>query len=183
MSSTVENNLEPVARPHWLRVVLIGRRPKATLQRVVVLAAVCFVTFKFILLPVRVDGISMEPTYHNNAINGVYRLAYKFHEPRRGDIVGVRFSDPGAFAAPSQMLMKRIIALPGETISFHNGVAFIDGHRLSEPYLKYSCDWEDGPFTCGPNQFYIVGDNRSMAVSQHTHGRVERERIVGKILL
>ena len=54
---------------------------------------------------------------------------------------------------------------------------------LDEPYLKNPCDWEHEAFTCGPDQYYVVGDNRSMPFEFHTQGRVERDHIVGKVLL
>ena len=107
-------------------------------------------------------------------------VTFKFilcHEPQRGDIVSVRL------AGRSLMFMKRIIGLPGETISFHQGKVFINGQPLAEPYLKFSCAWEAGPFVCGTDEFYVVGDNRSMAFTEHTQGRAERERIVGKLFL
>jgi signal peptidase I len=168
---------------HWLRILAIGRRPRATAVRIVVLAAACFVTFRFILLPVRIEGISMEPTFRDGQFNLVNRLAFLFHEPQRGDIVSIRFSNPGTFSAPSEMLMKRIIGLPGETVSFHAGHAYINGTLLKEPYVKFPCDWEHAPIVCGPAQYYVVGDNRSMPFPAHTQGRAARDRIVGKALL
>ena len=171
------------SRPHWLRVVLIGRRPRATLVRIAVLVAACFAIFKFMLLPIRIEGISMLPTYHDHQVNCINRLAYLRHEPRRGDIVSVRYSDPGRLAYPSVMLMKRIIGLPGETVAFHNGRAFINGQPLDEPYVKFSCDWETAPFPCSSTQYFIVGDNRSMPFYFHTKGRIERDHIVGKLFL
>ena len=164
-------------RPHWLRVLAVGRRPKATLVRIAVLVVTCFVTFKFILLPIRVEGISMQPTYHTGEIDCVNRLAYLRHEPQRGDVVSVRL------AGTSVMYLKRIIGLPGETVAFHGGRAFINGQPLDEPYVKFRCDWEHEPIQCGPDQYYVVGDNRSMPFELHTQGRADRDRIIGKILL
>jgi signal peptidase I len=174
-NTAVQSAIEP--RPHWLRVLAIGRRPKATLVRIVVLAVTCFITFKFILLPIRIEGISMLPTYHNGQVNCINRLAYRSHEPQRGDIVSVRL------AGTSIMYMKRIIGLPGETVSFHAGRACINGQPLNEPYLKFHCDWEMEPVLCGPTQYYVVGDNRSMPIDLHTKGRAERDHIVGKLFL
>jgi signal peptidase I len=174
---------KPGPQAGWVQLVLIGRRPKATLLRILVLVAVCAVTFKFVLLPIRVEGISMEPTYHNHRVDCVNRLAYRWRQPQRGDVVAIRFSKPGALSNPSEMLMKRIVALPGESISFHNGHIYINGELLDEPYLKNPCDWEHEAFTCGPDQYYVVGDNRSMPFEFHTQGRVERDHIVGKVLL
>ena len=183
MTSVTEPSPSPAARPHWLRVVLVGRRPRHTLIRILVLAAVSFVTFKFALLPVRVTGISMEPTCHNHAVNFINRLAYLGHAPRRGDIIGIWMAEGDSLSTPSEMLMKRIIALPGETVSFHNGVTYVNHAPLRELYLKFSCDWEAGPFVCSPNEYYVVGDNRSMPFTLHTQGRAERERVIGKLLL
>ena len=164
-------------RPHWLRVLVVGRRPKVTLVRIAVLAVTCFVTFKFILLPIQIDGISMQPTYHTGQVNCINRLAYLRHEPQRGDIISVRL------AGTSVMYMKRIIGLPGETVSFQSGHALINGQPLAEPYVKSSCDWEHEPIPCGPDQYYVVGDNRSMPFELHEQGRAERNRIVGKLFL
>jgi signal peptidase I len=163
--------------------MLIGRRPKTTLLRILLLLALCGFTFKFILLPIQVDGISMEPTYHDRHVNCVNLLAYHWHEPQRGDVVTIRFAQPQPLSAPRQMLMKRIIGLPGETVAFHNGHVYINGELLPEPYLKNECNWEHAPIVCGPNQYYVVGDNRSMPFENHTQGRAQRDHIVGKVLL
>jgi signal peptidase I len=171
------------ARPGWLQVLVIGRKPRNTLWRIVALVAVCVITFKFILLPIRVVGISMEPTFLNHQVHCINRLAYRWHEPQRGDIVAIRFAPPAAFSTPSEMLLKRIIALPGETVAFHDGHAYINGQLLDEPYVKYPCDWEHEPIPCGPDQYFVVGDNRSMPYELHEKGRATRERIFGKLLL
>ena len=70
-----------------------------------------------------------------------------------------------------------------ETVSFAGGKTFINGKFLDEPYLKFNCDWEAEPIQCSANEFYVVGDNRSMPFTFHTQGRAERERIVGKLFL
>jgi signal peptidase I len=170
-------------KPGWLQVILIGRRPRNTLLRILLLVIVCAVTFKYVLLPIRVEGISMEPTYHDRRIDCVNQLAYLWHKPQRGDVVAIRFSDPGDFSTPKAMLMKRIIALPGETVSFHGGHVYINGELLDEPYVKFPCDWEHDPIQCGPDQYYVVGDNRSMPFELHMQGRADRDRIIGKVLL
>lgn len=172
--ANVSNNSGWVAQ---LWILFIGRRPKYTLIRVVVLVVTCFVVFKFILLPIRIEGISMLPTYHDRQLNCVNRLAYLRHEPRRSDIVSIRL------AGPSVLFMKRIIGLPGETVSFQDGHAFINGQLLHEPYVKLPCDWQSEPVQCGPTQYYVVGDNRSMPFAGHTQGRAKRDHIVGKLLL
>ena len=164
--------------PLWLLRVLIGRNPRRTLVRVVVLAAVSFIVFKLVLVPVRVDGGSMLPTYKDNGINFVNRLAYLFHEPRRGDVVAI-----GLRAGEHVMYMKRIVGLPGESVSFRSGRIFVNGKPLNEPYVKFPCLWEHEPEQDGPDQYYVVGDNRDMPWADHVHGRAERNYIVGKVVL
>ncbi len=168
---------------HWLRIAVIGRNPKVTLVRAVILTAVCVVVFKLILLPIRVDGISMLPAYKDKSVHFINRLAYAWNEPRRGDVAGIRFEGTNVFyRPPGVMYMKRIVGLPGETVAFTNGQLLINGTALDEPYVKGPCDWNAPPVTVGPNQYYFVGDNRSMPREYHDHGKAAKEKIVGKVL-
>jgi signal peptidase I len=160
----------------WLRRLVIGRRPELTLLRSAVLVLVCLVVFRFVLLPIHVQGISMMPTYRERGVNFVNRLAYAFCAPRRGDVVAIRM------AGEHVMYLKRIIALPGETLAFHEGRAVINGQVLKEPYVHYPCDWESQPQVIGPDEYFVVGDNRSMEWAAHEKGKATRERLVGKVL-
>ena len=146
-------------------------------MRIVVLAVSCIVVFKFILLHIRIEGISMLPTYQDGSTHFVNRLAYLWHEPQRGDVVSIRL------AGTHVMYMKRIIGLPGETVAFANGQVLINGETLDEPYEKLHCDWNLPPEKLGPNEYFVVGDNRSMPPENHEHGKARRDRIVGKLLL
>ena len=177
---TAQDKTAPTSRsrfPRWLRIVLIGRNPKITLVRIIVLVVTCVVVFRYVLLCVRTEGISMSPTYRDHSVHLVNRLAYLRHEPQRGDVVSIRL------AGPHVMYMKRIIGLPGETVAFVNGRVLIDGEVLDEPYEKLQCDWNLPPEKLGPNEYFVVGDNRSMHPDEHTFGRVSRDRIVAKLLL
>jgi signal peptidase I len=172
------SDVEPAPSPSWIQTVLIGRNPKRTAIRIVILVALCLIVFnRFVLVPIRVEGLSMMPTYQDHRINFVNRLAYDFHKPQRGDVVAIRTS------GISIMYMKRVIGLPGETVTFHEGHAYIDGELLNEPYVKTRCDWELPPRQLGPDEYFLVGDNRSMPASDHTMGVAPRQRIVGKVLL
>ena len=178
------STLPPSPRwPHWVRIVLFGRNWKFTLARLVVLVVACFVIFRFVLLPVRVEGISMLPTYQNGSVNFVNRLAYPWHGPQRGDVVGIRLSDP-SIMWPSVMYLKRVIGLPGETVAFVNGTVLINGKPLAESYEKnQDCDWNLPLVKLGPSQYFVVGDNRSMPSQYHEFGRVPRDHIIGKAVL
>ena len=169
---------EAVQSPSLVQRVLIGRNPKRTLVRIVILVVVSTVLFKFVLQPIRVEGGSMLPTYQDRGIHLVNRLAYIYHQPRRGDVVAIR-----TFAGEHVMYMKRIIGLPGETVEFHRGRLYINSQPTNEPYVKFRCDWNHEPEPVGPDQYYVVGDNRAMPWDDHVKGRPTRDLIVGKVIL
>lgn len=177
--NTMETGATAARLPGWLRIALIGRHPKRTLIRATVLAVFCFVffklfVFKVLVLPVRIEGNSMFPTYHDRGINFVNRLAYRHIAPQRGDVVGIRM------AGPSIMLMKRIVGMPGETIAFEHGRLVINREQIPEPYLKHHSPAPYlEPVTLGPNEYYVIGDNRMNS----DRGRIDRDRIMGKIVL
>jgi len=178
--------------PRWVRVVVMGRNPKKTLVRIAVLIVTSFIVFKFILLHIQIEGISMLPTYPDQSKHFVNRFAYLWHGPQRGDVVGIRFSTnapAGIHQAanwlkpPHAMLLKRIVGLPGETVAFADGRVLINGEVLDEPYEKTPCDWNRPPVKLGPDEYFVVGDNRTMPWEDHTFGRAQRSQIVGKALL
>ena len=157
----------------WLKRILFGKSPKHTFIRGSILAISCFITFKFVLLPVKIEGKSMEPTYRNGGFNFVNTLRYYFHEPHRGDIVGIKM------AGKKVMLLKRVVGLPGERLSFKDGVLIINGEPILEEYIKESCDWNMAEVEVGSDEFFVVGDNRMMPIEFHVYGRVSRSKIVG----
>jgi signal peptidase I len=170
---------EPPPAPSWWRVVAFGRKPRATALRSAVwlgvglgLVFLCTVVAR----PVRVSGISMEPTYHNGSFNFINRAAYWWGEPRRGDVVGY------AFTGQHAMLLKRIIGLPGETIQLRGGRVFINGEELDEPYLVHRVRWNTKPVTLKEDEYYLIGDNRGMPQENHDFGRGNRGKIIGKAL-
>jgi signal peptidase I len=81
------------------------------------------------------------------------------------------------------MYMKRIIGLPGETVAFVGGRVLINGEVLDEPYEKSPCDWNLLPVKLGPDEYFVVGDNRTMPSENHVFGKAGRDRIVGKAIL
>lgn len=162
----------------WWRTILIGRHPRRTLIRIGVIVVTFILLRAFVVVPIRVTGPSMLPTYKGGTVNFVNRLAYLRHEPQRGDVVAIRL------AGESVMFMKRVIGLPGETIDFANGRLRINGRFLDESYVKFKCNWDFVPdrSRLGDDEYYVVGDNRSMPHADHTQGAAKRERIVGKVL-
>lgn len=173
----MSTNVEEAPKAGLIRRVLIGRRPTRTLARILIWILIIVCVRTYVLLPIRVEGVSMLPTYKEDGINFVNCLAYSLKPPQRGDIVAIRY------AGRSVMLCKRIVGLPGEIIAFHHGHIEINGEVLDEPYVKKPCNWEHAPERLGPNEYYVVGDNRSMDFDQHMQGIAMRDKIVGRILL
>lgn len=166
----------PARGPHPF---LLGRNPRWTLLRALVLVVAVAVVFKFLLLPIRVSGHSMEPNFRDGRINVVNRRAYDDgHTPRRGDVVAIRTSGTHV------MFLKRVIALPGEQAAILQGQVLINGQPLEEPYLNrpvYPWNWR--PRVLGADEYLVIGDNRAMKQELHEFGVVRRERIVGRALL
>ncbi|MCL5096381.1 MAG: signal peptidase I [Candidatus Omnitrophica bacterium] len=170
----------PAARPAWWVRMLIGRSPRRTLLRLCVWVGLTLVLFRVIFVPVRVEGISMLPTYRDGSINLVYRWAYKWSPPKRGDVVAVKLA--GAETA-NVMFLKRIIGLPGERIAIKSGVVFINGKPLAEPYLRFPrAPWNVPEKRIKPRHYYVIGDNRQMPSGLHIFGETKDFKIVGKVL-
>jgi signal peptidase I len=159
-----------------MKSLLFGPNPRRTAVRVVVLVVCAVVVFGGILLPVRLSGISMQPTYTGGTLNFANRLAFVWRQPSRGDVVAIRM------AGRRVMLVKRIVGLPGERVEIHMGVVMINGQPLVEPTVVYKAPWNVSPVTLGADEYFVIGDNRAMAVQNHDFGRATRERIVGKLL-
>lgn len=150
---------------------------------VVVLAVVLYLGITLFIQPVHVEGLSMWPTLDdgNYLISG--KIDYRLHAPQRGDIIILRPPTNN-----STDFIKRIIALPGEKLLIRGGTVYIDGHRLhEESYLPeawtVSVDWPCGGCdarTMGPDQYFVMGDNRNRSQDSRFFGPVSRDRIDAK---
>src|ERR1700694_2080058 len=106
--------------------ILFGSNPRATLMRIAAIIAGAAILFGLVLLPVRMQGISMLPTYADGKINFANRLAYVFHAPARGDVVAIRM------AGPRVVYVKRIVGLPRESAAIVMGTVLIGGPRPAQ---------------------------------------------------
>ena len=159
--------------------VIIGRRPKRTLLRVAALIVVSLVVFKFVLVPIRVTGNSMDPTYRNGGVNFVNRLSYVWSKPKRGDVVGIEMSLTNEPVFARVLLLKRIVGLPGERIAISREGIKINGQRLAEPYTQSRIPWRGGPeVQLKEDEYFVIGDNRQISDLRS----VEERKIVGKVL-
>jgi signal peptidase I len=170
--STVEaGNLETSERSGRL-FGLLREVVETLLLAGVIWAIVNFASARFV-----VDGSSMEPNLHTGQFLIVDRLSYRFGEPERGDIVV--FEYPGL---PEKDYIKRIIGLPGEEVSIHDNVVYVNGRSLDEPYIRTPTSYT-GTWTVGPDQYFVLGDNRNNSSDSHDWGMLDRELIVGKAWL
>jgi signal peptidase I len=143
----------------------------------VILAVVLYFGINAVSARVRVDGLSMNPTLQDGEYILVSKLSYKTGAPSRGDIIVFSFPiDQG------QHLIKRVIGLPGETISIRNNEVLVNGVKLEEPYIAqppvYSGEW-----TVGEGQLFVLGDNRNDSKDSHQWGLLPSENVIGKALL
>jgi signal peptidase I len=166
----------PEEKPAAWKRLIFGTSPGTTFARTMVLAAVSVPVFRFVLLPVRIKGASMEPAYHDRNLSVINTLSFIFREPGRGDVVAIRTTGMRV------LYLKRIIGLPGETVEFRSGTVFINKAPLEEPYVKSGCSWNMQPVTVEQGEYFVVGDNRSMDIGLHVFGIIDADRVTGKPL-
>lgn len=135
--------------------------------------AVAYLTFSYVLLPIRGEGISMRPTIEPGDLLFVNMMTYRFRAPERGDIVAVRIGNRAA------VYVKRLVALPGDRVAIDGGVLSINDEIVAEPYVVHRAPWQLEAVTLGPDDFLVVGDNRGMPMEQHEMGTSTRERLIG----
>ena len=136
----------------------------------------------FIAQPFIVSGQSMLPNFHNGDYLIVNEITYKKRDPKRGEVV--------VFRLPSnhhRFLIKRVIGLPGETVSIQNGKVSIttkDGKviHLNEPYIREPFG-SYGEWKLGDDEYFVMGDNRNNSSDSRVWGVLKRDLIVGTPLI
>jgi len=122
----------------------------------------------------------MEPNFYEGQRVLVNKVVYNFHEPERGDVIILQ--PPPPYDPKATPFIKRIIALPGDTIEVKDGEVYINSVKLYEPYIK-----EPPKYTLkrelGENEYFVLGDNRNNANDSHTGWTLPRENIIGKAWL
>lgn len=161
----------------------------AFLDWVVVIAValvVALVINFFIIVNSTVPTGSMENTIMSGSRMIGFRVAYWFSEPKRGDIIIFRYPDD-----PSQLFVKRVIGLPGETVEIIDGVTYINGEVLEEDYINEDYryvpkEFEDyGPYTVPEESYFMMGDNRGNSKDSRKWNNtyVTKDAIIGKAWL
>ncbi len=127
----------------------------------------------FLAQATQVLGQSMEPTLHSSQRVVIEKVTYRFHGPRRGDVVVIDSSDQ------SEMLIKRVVGLPGETVEVRDGRVTVNGEQLEEPWAVKPGGGQYGPQTIPPLHVFVLGDNRGASNDSRNFGPVSIEDIVG----
>ena len=184
----------PVDDADWTPTTPTSRRdrggggeapPRALLDWVVVIAVALLVAFlvrTFVLAHFVVDGTSMVTTLHDDDRVFVNKLSYRLHDPNRGDVVVLHQIS----GASERDLIKRVIALPGETIEVRSCQVLIDGQPLEEPYLDPevvqpgNCGGELAPVTVPDDHVFVMGDNRGGSQDSRALGPIDEDDLVGR---
>ena len=136
-----------------------------------------FVISQFLARPFIVQVASMEPNFQNGNYLIIDMVSYRFNNPDRGDVVVFRY--PGN---RSSYYIKRIIGLPGDHVALRNGDVFVNGIITSDKYFSLDTDTlaaNQTDFALAENQFFVMGDNRSMSFDSRNWGPLERSDIIG----
>ncbi|MGE5554306.1 MAG: signal peptidase I [Betaproteobacteria bacterium] len=163
---------------------MVQQTPKSVIQEYVeaIVMAVVLAAFimTFIARSFSVEGYSMEPTLHNGERLLVDELTYRFREPRRGEIVVLRFP-----ANPRMRFIKRVIGVPGDNILIQGGRVILNGRPLEEEYISEPIQGDYGPYVVPPESYFVLGDNRNHSEDSRypAVGYVPKRLIVGRAIL
>jgi signal peptidase I len=152
---------------------------------------------QWVVNPYRIPSSSMEPTLHCARPGPgcearlsdrvlANRFIYHFRSPHRGEIIVFNTPKQAAQAAcnASGTFVKRLIGLPGETVSERNGQLFINGKHLNEPYIKpQRRDHQSGTWHVGQGKYFFMGDNRQESCDSRRWGSVPRKNIIGEVFM
>lgn len=146
----------------------------------IVLAVVLFLLLQLVVRNFRILGDSMLPTLETGQFVLVERVSYWFSAPRRGDVVIFEYP-----RAPQEDFIKRIIGLPGETVEIEGGSVYINGNLLVEPYLagQPTLTYRPIRLTLGPDEYFVMGDNRAASSDSRSWGPLPRRNIIGRAWL
>ncbi|MCB9809307.1 signal peptidase I [Candidatus Nomurabacteria bacterium] len=154
------------------------------LIRFVIICLVIVIPIRiFIAQPFIVEGASMVPTFQDKNYLIVDQISYRFHKPQRGDVIV--FRPP---TNPKTFYIKRIVGLPGETITFDGKEISItndtypEGLILEEPYIERDI-FHTETTTLGDNEYYVMGDNRANSSDSRVWGALDEDAITGRVWL
>jgi len=184
-SPTLAEDLRPAKCRSWLAGGLFGNIAwKKQLLALAWLIIFCFVSYgmlsRYVVMAVIVQGRSMLPTLQHGERYLLNRLTYLYRAPHRYELVVIR--DPGH----DDYAVKRIVAVPGDTIRFKDGEVFVNGTKLEQSFLPpgtktFCVETNDSLIPVGKDRYFVLGDNRSCSEDSRTYGTIHRSQIVGML--
>lgn len=153
------------------------------LKFVLITAAIVLPIRLFIAQPFLVSGPSMQPLFNDRDYLIVDEISYRFEEPKRGEVIVFKFPEENKY------LIKRIVGLPGETITLSGKEITItntenpSGLKLDESYITDKTDEPSKTITLDKNHYYVLGDNRPVSYDSRYWGPLEAKNIVGRPLI
>lgn len=157
-------------------------------ETVVVALSIFLVIYLFFMQPHQVNGQSMEPNFHNGEYVLTDKVSYHTGDPQRGDVVV--FHAPPAAGCPDGTgcdFIKRVLGVPGDTVSVKENKIWVNGRILPEAYLDENLEINPGEFTrggrevvLGPDEYFVSGDNRPFSSDSRSWGPIKRADIVGR---
>lgn len=151
---------------------------------IVVAITAAFLVRAFVLQQFAVSGHSMDTTLHDADRVLVNKLSYRMHDPNRGDVVVLKTIE----GTGERDLIKRVVALPGETVEYRGCILYIDGRELNEPYLdpevvtSTNCGPEQAAVEVPADHVFVMGDNRGGSKDSRDIGvgSIAYEDIIGR---
>jgi signal peptidase I len=165
---------EATSRSAGRLVLWIVREMATTILPALFIALVINV---FVAQATVVDGPSMQPTLTYNQRVIVEKITYQWRGPRRGDVI--------VFEVPheEEPLIKRVVALPGETIEIRDEAIYVNGQQLSESWATQPGGPDYPATTLPPLHVFVLGDNRANSRDSRYFGPVSRDQIIGRARL
>lgn len=157
------------------------RRPgpiRELLETIVIALALALLIRGFVLESFLVQGSSMEPTLQHGNRLLVNKITYRFSPPQRGDII-VFHAPP----SPSKDYVKRLIAVAGDRVRVEDGVVFVNGEPLDEPYVAAGDHSNLPEQIVPPGSVFVLGDNRARSQDSREFGFVRVDEIVGEAFI
>ncbi len=158
------------------------------IETIVIALSIFLVVYLFLMQPHQVNGQSMVPSFQSGEYVLTDKISYKLNEPQRGDVVV--FHAPPAAHCPQGTgcdFIKRVLALPGESVQVKNDQVIVNGQPLPEPYIPADFETRAGDFTkngrtikLGVNEYFVAGDNRPYSSDSRAWGPITKADIVGR---
>jgi signal peptidase I len=177
MSFASEPEPDPSASPRNQRPNTVGHTAFRFARDGAISAAIALIFVLFLYQPVKVEGYSMMPRLENSERIFINKFAYRFENIERGDVVVFWYP-----LDPAKSFIKRVIAVGGDRVKIVDGVVYLNGEKLDEPYVVTTYrDHANFPeIVVPPHHYFVLGDHRNSSNDSRSWGCVGRRYIYGK---